>query len=185
VLGLMGSGALLLMLGALLGITQIVSYPTAPLEDAGWVAMIAAYALAVLATAVAAFPKLYVAPAVAVILGVLLCGSAAVFPLVNVPLLSRPVGLFSMASFGLAGLASLAVAVALGRFGQRRSPPAALNERWRYAGLALAIVGAVGLALFLMVIANPGSILVFAAAISWSVALAVRLSAALRRARSA
>jgi hypothetical protein len=181
----MGSGALLLMLGSLLGITQIVSYATAPLEDAGWVAMIATCASVVLAIAVAAFPRLYVTPAVAVILGVLLCASAVVFPLVNLPLLSRPVGLFSMASFGLAGLASLAVAVTLGRFDRRRSPAATLSEWWRYAGLALAIVGAVGVGLFLMLIANPGSILVFAAAISWSVALAVRLAAALRRARSA
>jgi hypothetical protein len=183
-LGLMGSGALLLMLGSLLGITQILSYPTTPLEDAGWLALIGVAALSVAAVAIVAFPKMYVAPAVALILGVLLCASAVVFPLANVPLLSRPVGLFVMASFGLTGLASLALGAAVSRFDRepRQSAPTTLR---RLLALALAIVGAVGLGLFLMVIANAGSILVFAAAISWSLALALRLASALQRSRSA
>jgi len=180
----MGSGALLLMLGSLLGITQILSYPTIPLEDAGWLALIGVSALSVVAVAIAAFPKMYVVPGVALILGVLLCASAVVFPLANVSLLSRPVGLFVMASFGLTGLASLALGAALSRFDRELSGPSAPPSWWRLLALALAIVGAVGLGLFLMVIANAGSILVFAGAISWSLALALRLPSALRRPRS-
>jgi len=176
----MGSGALLLMLGSLLGITQIVSYPTTtPFEDAGWVALIAISALVVLAAAVAAFPKMYVPPAVAVTLGVLLCGGAVVLPLANVAILSRGIGLFGIASFLLTGLASLALAATLSRFDRRlRRPAAGPTEWWRLPALALAIGGAVGLGLFLVVIANPGAILVLGAATSWLVAgVAARLDA--------
>ena len=180
-LGLMGSGALLLMLGSLLGISQIVSYPTNPLEDAGWLALIGIYALVVLAVAIAAFPDMYVAPAIAVTLGVLLCGAAVVFPLANPSLLSRPIGLLGIAPFGLTGLASLALAAALSRFDRRRRRPAASTAWWRLPALGLAIVGAAGLGLFLLVIANAGSILVFGAAISWLVAMALRPLAAARR----
>lgn len=72
-LGLMGSGALLLTLGSLLAMMQIVSYPTTLLEVAGWLAIIGISALFVLALAIAGFPKMYVSPAVAVALGLFLC----------------------------------------------------------------------------------------------------------------
>ena len=167
----MGSGALLLMLGSLMAMTQIVSYPTTPLEDLGWIAVIGIYALMVLAVAVAGFPKIYVPPAVAVTLGVLLCAGAVVLPLANVSILSRGIGLLGLASFLLTGLASLAVAATLSRFDRRLGRPAtAPTDWWRLPALALALVGAVGLGLFLLVIANPGAILVFGAATSWLVA---------------
>jgi hypothetical protein len=172
VLGLMGSGALLLTLGSLLAMMQIVSYPTTPLEVAGWLAIIGIYALVVLALAIAGFPKMYVSPAVAVALGLLLCGSAVVFPLVNFSLLSRGIGLFGIASFGLTGLASLALAATLSRFDRRLDRTAsAPTPWWRLLAFALAIVAAVGLGVFFVMIANPGAILVFGAATSWLLAL--------------
>ena len=183
---LMGSGALLLILGSLLAITQIVSYPTTPLEDAGWLALIGTYSFFVLTLAIAAFPRIQVAPAVAVILGVMLCGSAGVFALANPSLLSRPIGLLAVAPFGLTGVGSLVLAATLSRFGRRPKPTALTSLAWwRLLALALAIVGAVGLGLFLVAIVNPGAIFVFAAAISWSLAEAVRLAAVLRGPRLA
>ena len=171
-LGLMGSGALLLTLGSLLAMMQIVSYPTTLLEVAGWLAIIGISASAVLALAIAGFPKMYVSPAVAVALGLFLCGSAVVFPLANLSLLSRGIGLFGIFSFGLTGLASLALAVTLSRFDRRLDRPvSAPTPWWRLLAFALAIVGAVGLGLFFVAIANPGAILVFGAATSWLLAV--------------
>jgi hypothetical protein len=173
----MGSGALLLTLGSLMAMTQIVSYPTTNhLEDAGWLAMIGIYALAVLAVATAGFPKMYVPPAVAAALGVLLCASAVVFPLANLSLLSRGIGLFGIVSFGLTGLASLVLAITLRGSDRRLDRPAAGPiGRWRLLALTLAAVGAVGLGLFFVAIANPGAILVFGAATLWLLAVMAHL----------
>jgi hypothetical protein len=167
----MGSGALLLTLGSLPAMMQIVSYPTTLLETAGWLAIIGIYALVVLALAIAGFPRMYVSPAVAVTLGLLLCGSAVVFPLVSFSLLSRGIGLFGIVSFALTGLASLALAATLSRFDRPPNRPGAPTPWWRLVAFALAIVGAVGLGVFFVVIANPGAILVFGAATSWLLAV--------------
>jgi hypothetical protein len=105
-------------------------------------------------------------------LGLLLCASAVVFPLANLSLLSRGIGLFGMASFGLTGLASLALAATLSRFDRRLNRTASAPiPWWRLLAFALAIVGAVGLGFFFVLIANPGAILVFGAATSWLLAV--------------
>jgi hypothetical protein len=182
VLGLIGSGALLLVVGALLAMTQIVSYPaTNPLEEVGWLALIGAGALLVLGAATAGFPRLYVPPAAAAALGVMLCAGAVVFPLTSLSLFSRGIGLFGMASFGLTGLASLALAVTLARSDRRATPPPPPAGWWRLLALTLAAAGAAGLGLFFVAIANPGAILAFSAATSWLLAVLAALAALLRR----
>jgi hypothetical protein len=147
-----------------------VSYPTTPLDDARWLAMIEICALAVLAVAIVAFPTMYVPPGVTVTLGILLCGGAVVLPLVSPSFVSR-VGLLGITSLGLTGLASLALAATLSRFDRRLNRPAAAPTAWwRLPALALASVGAIGLGAFLFVIVNPGAIFVLGAATSWLLA---------------
>lgn len=169
------------MLGSLLAITQIISYPTIGWSDAGGLGMLGTYVLVVVALATMALPDFEIPPALAVALGVLLCCSALIFVLANPSLLSRPIGVVAIAPFGLTGLASFALGAAFGRFDRRRNGPASLPAAWwRLLALVLAIVGAVGLGLFLLVILNAGSFLVFGATISWSVALIAALRSARR-----
>jgi hypothetical protein len=167
----MGSGALLLLLGSVLAIAQIIGYQTTDLDDAASLAIIGIYALVTVAFAILAFPEIYVPSAAAVILGVLLCGTALFLALPDV-VSSRPIDNLAFAPLAITGVASLVLGAILGRVDRRmnRSIPRPIAW-WRVLLLTLAITGDVGLGLFLVAIINAGSILVFGAAISWLLAL--------------